>query len=186
MKKKFELRPISAWEAIRASQEAAGHEESALWRNACVLARALYRGRRRVFSSGEEVLKSMPAETVACWMKAYTRICMARVASWEQEKEVLKKDAWGRLRWKVLRSLGGPAWKDMTEADIGYCVLQMILDGEERLEKLCPSCRRELGQDACPVCGAVQFGENPNFDEKRFEELMAHGSSDMADAAAGE
>lgn len=180
---RLELRPVSAWEAIFASREAAGHEESALWRNACMLAKALYKGKKRVFSSGEAVLKAMPAETVACWMKAYTKACMGYAASWEMEKQALKNDAWGRLRWKVLRLFGG---RDLTDADAAYIALQMVLDEEERLEQLCPQCRSQLLTEACPICGAVQFGENPNFDMSRFEELKERGSSDMGHGITGQ
>lgn len=180
--RKYDLHLISAWEAMEASREAAGREDAALWRNACVLARALYRGRKRVFSSGEDVLKNLPGETVACWMRAYNTLCRAQVAAWQEQKDALARDAWGRLKWKAMRAMGR---MDMTDGESLYCILQMILDGEEKLEKLCPACRGELLKEKCPVCGAVQYGVNPNFDEGRFEELRKHGSSDMADAAAG-
>lgn len=186
-RKRYELRLIPAWEAMEAEREAAG-QGSSLWRNACVLARALYRGRTRVFPSGEAVLKAMPAQTVACWMAAYNRLCMDKVESWQEEKAALARDGWGRLRWKAMRAMG--LWPknpgDMTDGDFLYCILQLILDGEERLQALCPSCRADLLGEGCPVCGAAVFEENPNFDEKRFEELKRHGSSALADAAAAD
>ena len=186
MKKvKYELRLISAAEAMAAAMEAAGQD--ALHRNACVLARALYRGGKRVFSSAAAVLNAMPAQTIACWMGAYNELCQKQVANWQEKKDALSKDGWGRLKWKVLRAMGGLDIQNMADGDFLYCILQMILDGEEQLQKLCPSCRSKLGQQGCPVCGAVQFGENPNFDENRFEELKKRGSSDMAvgDTGAG-
>jgi uncharacterized membrane protein len=70
--------------------------------------------------------------------------------------------------------------KEMTDGDLLYCILQMALDGEEELARLCPQCRSDLLQEGCPVCGAVQYGMNPNFDPARFEELKSHGLSDPA------
>lgn len=182
MRKKYDLRMISAWDAMDAAREAAGHDDSPLWRNACVLARALYRGRKRVFSSGQDVMKSLPGQTVACWMRAYHTLCRAQVAAWQEQKDALARDAWGRLKWKAMRAMGR---MDLTDGQSLYCVLQMILDDEERLKQLCPDCKAELLREKCPVCGAVQYGVNPNFDENRFEELKKHGLSDVADSAAG-
>ncbi len=59
---------------------------------------------------------------------------------------------------------------DMTDRDYLYCILQLWLDDEERLNRLCPSCR-EAAQEACPVCGAKTRGTyeiNESFDEARF------------------
>lgn len=183
-RKRYELRLISAREAMEASREAAGKD--ALYRNACVLWRALYCGGRQVFSSAEAVLEAMPAQTVACWMGAYNALCQSQVAHWQEEKDALKRDGWGRLKWKVMRAMGGLNFRDMADGEFLYCLLQMILDGEEQLEKLCPSCRGKLGQEGCPVCGTVTFGENPNFDESRFEELKKHGSFEVDMESAGD
>ena len=65
----------------------------------------------------------------------------------------------------------------MQNGDLLHCVLQLMLDAEEELERLCPACRQQLLEGGCPVCGAVQYGQNPNFDETRFEELKRHGLS---------
>ena len=104
----------------------------------------------------------------------------------KEEKDALKRDGWGRLKWKVMRAMGGLNFRDMADGEFLYCLLQMILDGEEQLEKLCPSCRGKLGQEGCPVCGTVTFGENPNFDESRFEELKKHGSFEVDMESAGD
>ncbi len=177
-RKTYQLRLISAMEAIRAQQEAAAHGGDGLWRNACVLAKALYRGKKRVFSDGEALLRAMPAQTVACWMNAYHGLCRKQVENWQEEKEALGRDAWGRLRWKAMRALGSfPNPNKWTDGDFLYCILQLVLDGEEKLEQLCPSCREDLLKGGCPICGATVFEENPNFDRERFEELKKHGSS---------
>lgn len=180
--KRFSLHLIPAMEALRARQEAAAHGNDPLWRNACVLAKALHRGRRRAFLSAEELLEAMPAQTVACWMAAYNRLCLQQVENWQEEKAALAGDSWGRLRWKVLRRLGLlPAGEQLTDRDLCGMLLQLTLDSEEELARLCPSCKRELLSGGCPVCGATAFGEDPNFDIERFEELKRRGSFNMAD-----
>lgn len=63
----------------------------------------------------------------------------------------------------------------MTERDYLWCALNMMLDEEEVLERMCPSCRSEAVQDRCPVCGQPagerRTGENLSFDWERFEAL---------------
>lgn len=65
----------------------------------------------------------------------------------------------------------------MTEGDYLWCALNLALDGEEELERLCPDCRRQAEQEACPVCGRAResFGWNPGFDPARFEALKEGG-----------
>lgn len=191
---KLELRLVSAYDAARAEREAASYGgeglECAVYRNACLLAKALYRDGERMFPDGMAAAKALPAETIACWMRAYSDLCRAEdcsFAGWEQRKQAMAADEKGRLRWKVLRYFGvlPSQARAMTDGDFLYCVLQMVIDGEEQLAKLCPGCRQSLLEEKCPACGAVQFGQNPNFDEKRFEELKSHGSSDKAALDAG-
>ena len=51
-----------------------------------------------------------------------------------------------------------------------------MLDREEVLEQLCPSCRQKAEEPCCPVCGqpagATVGGQNASFDQERFERLM--------------
>ena len=65
----------------------------------------------------------------------------------------------------------------MTHRDYLWCALNLILDGEEELNRLCPACRAEAEENRCPVCGAAvsDCGENQFFDEKRFLELRGEG-----------
>ena len=66
----------------------------------------------------------------------------------------------------------------MTDSDYLLCALHLILDEEERLARMCPSCR-EAAEHCCPVCGAQVdpggMGENPAFDWERFEALKHRG-----------
>ena len=62
----------------------------------------------------------------------------------------------------------------MTDRDYLYCILQLWLDDEERLSRLCPSCRESAAEGVCPVCGAKTqgaYGVNESFDEARFRAL---------------
>ena len=53
--------------------------------------------------------------------------------------------------------------------------LNLLLDGEETLDALCPACRAEAREGRCPVCGAAtggdRTGENAGFDPERFERM---------------
>ncbi len=63
----------------------------------------------------------------------------------------------------------------MTDGDYLWCALNLLLDDEEELARLCPGCRAETLAGRCPVCGAQTgggaAGENAAFDEARFEAL---------------
>lgn len=64
----------------------------------------------------------------------------------------------------------------MKERDYLWCLANQLLDGEEELERLCPSCRDRAMEEHCPVCGrtAGPPGEkmaNSSFDWERFERL---------------
>ena len=58
----------------------------------------------------------------------------------------------------------------MTHRDYLWCAVNMALDGEEELARLCPACRAEAEEDRCPVCG-----ENRGFDMERFLSLGGDG-----------
>lgn len=63
----------------------------------------------------------------------------------------------------------------MKDRDYLWCVLNLLLDEEEELERFCPSCREAARGGACPACGAAtgltQEAENAGFDWARFEAL---------------
>ena len=65
--------------------------------------------------------------------------------------------------------------RDMTARDYLWCALNLLLDGEEALDALCPACRAEAREGRCPVCGepaaASAAGENASFDLARFERM---------------
>lgn len=79
-------------------------------------------------------------------------------AELERWKAALAADPRARLRWRVLRAFGAlPSErraKRLTDRQAALCALHMILD---------------LGGPAQAA------GENPAFDESRFEELKRYG-----------
>ena len=65
--------------------------------------------------------------------------------------------------------------KRMLDRDYLWCLAHSLLDREEELSRLCPSCRARAEERRCPVCGAPAQGwegeANPSFDEERFFRL---------------
>ena len=66
----------------------------------------------------------------------------------------------------------------MKDRDFLWCLVHGLLDREEALEGLCPTCRSQAGEEkeACPVCGRPRssWGEgavNSGFDEERFQTM---------------
>lgn len=63
----------------------------------------------------------------------------------------------------------------MTGQDYLWCAVNLLLDEEEALAALCPTCRAQAETAGCPVCGAVadsqERAENAAFDRARFELL---------------
>ena len=63
----------------------------------------------------------------------------------------------------------------MLDRDYLWCLANLLLDGEEELERLCPQCRARAEEDRCPVCGQPaargEGGVNPAFDRARYERL---------------
>lgn len=188
----YELRILSAWELMQAQREAAeipGEEETeALRRNAAILSRAVYRGGMRMFPSGQAVLEQWTGERIGGEMGAYRKLAEQVDPDCGQEERVrelmkeLKQEPMERIRWYVLKNFGVlPTEKrarEMTEGDFLYCALQLMLDGEERKQKLCPSCREKLEEHRCSCCGGRmenELGENPRFDINRFEEMKRNG-----------
>lgn len=65
--------------------------------------------------------------------------------------------------------------RQMRDRDYLWCLTHMVLDREEELERLCPSCRIQAQQGLCPGCGrpveSVEGAINPHFDPARFAAL---------------
>ena len=65
--------------------------------------------------------------------------------------------------------------REMKERDYLWCLVNQLLDDEEELERMCPSCRAQAREDRCPVCGAPSgqqtAGVNTSFDLERFQAL---------------
>lgn len=196
----FDLRLLSALEAIQARREAAelagDGRERALCSNACLLARALERteDRRPVFDSGRAVLGGLTAAEIAAlsarWA-AFSRENDPGLELSQEELETVKTnlngDAGERLRWRVLRQFGALPTEErartMKGRDYLWCLANTLLDREEELERLCPGCRARVLEERCPVCGRpeTEWGEgteNASFDQARFEELRGGGSLD--------
>ncbi len=196
----FDLRLLSALEVLQARREAAeltGEDrERALCSNACLLARALERSedRRPVFDSGRAVLAGLTVEEIAAlagrW-SMFSRESGPGLDLSREELEGVKRDLSGdpgeRLRWRVLRQFHalpseGRA-RSMKERDYLWCLANTLLDREETLGRLCPSCRTGALEERCPVCGKAEaeWGEgadNAAFDPDRFEKLRGGGGAD--------
>ena len=95
-----ELRLLSAWEVLEARREgdalAREYGERALCRNACLVAKALERGGRAVFESGQAALDGLRVEDIARLADAWAelnRACNPSPLDGEREIERRKK-AW--------------------------------------------------------------------------------------------
>lgn len=79
--------------------------------------------------------------------------------------------------------------KNMTDRDYLWCALNLALDQEEELARLCPECRERAEAEPCPVCGAPResWEVNAGFDWARYQELKGGGDvGGPAGGAAGE
>ena len=67
----------------------------------------------------------------------------------------------------------------MTDRDYLWCALNLALDQEEELARLCPDCRDKALAEPCPVCGATREGwsVNAGFDWARYQELKGGGDA---------
>ena len=154
----MELRLLSALEVLEARREAAQLAESqgerALCSNACLLARAL----ERVRPEGEPLRRRNSGGV-------------------GKRKKKLAGSPGDRLRWRVLKQFGALPTerraRQMKERDYLWCLLNQLLDDQEELDQLCPTCRAEAEQERCPGCGALiqASGVNPSFDMERFRRL---------------
>jgi len=63
----------------------------------------------------------------------------------------------------------------MKERDFLWCALNLMLDDEEELERLCPTCRERAMEERCAVCAVplalTEGGINGSFDPARFQAL---------------
>lgn len=83
----------------------------------------------------------------------------------------------------MLRSFGALPTEERAKAmkgrDFIWCALNLILDEEEELARLCPACRMQAEGSCCPACGRETGGEgmevNESFDLSRFETLQRGG-----------
>ena len=161
--------------------------ERALCSNACLLARALEEagGHTPVFSDGRAVLAGLTAEEIGALAGRWSRFSRENDPGLdlpgeelERVREELREDPGERLRWRVLRQFGalpteGRA-RAMRDRDYLWCLANGLLDREEELERLCPSCRARALEGRCPACGQSLPEEetgNPAFDLERFEAL---------------
>ena len=82
----------------------------------------------------------------------------------------------------MLRSFGALPTEERAKAmkhrDYLWCALNLALDREEELARLCPDCRRRAEGEPCPVCGAEResWGYSEGFDLSRFRELEGGGA----------
>lgn len=63
--------------------------------------------------------------------------------------------------------------KTMKGRDYLWCLANTLVDREEELDRLCPSCRARALEARCPVCGRTEPEETVNsaFDMERFTRL---------------
>lgn len=81
------------------------------------------------------------------------------------------------MKWRVLREFrvlpSERRAREMTDGDYLYCLVQLMLDEEEELARLCPVCREEALEGRCPVCGAPPESSevvvNAAFDWETYE-----------------
>ena len=147
-------------------------------------------GYRLVFADGKAVLESLRVEDIARladrWGQ-FNRACNPSPldgGAVAQEKRVLEQSPYARLQWRVLRAFGAlpteERAKKMTDRDYLWCALNLALDREEELDRLCPRCRSQAEDDLCPICGESRegWGYNAGFDPARFEKLKGESARD--------
>ena len=176
------LEDVPPWDlalARREAEELGQGEDKALWDNACLVARALRRRGRRVYSSGEAVVEHLSPARIETLARRWAQGAGRQGYAIGDLKEELAALPWQRLRWRVLRQFGAlpteERAKEMTDGDYLWCAVNLLLDEEEEAARLCPACREEARAERCPVCGretgTVSRGENPAFDWARFERM---------------
>lgn len=193
--KKCELRLASAYETLTAKRKAArlGAElpelAPELVSNCCLLARCLRADGREIFDA-RELIERLDCGELDALCGEYERMCTPTVFDGEESIEELaarmKTADYERMKWRVLREFrvlpNEPRAREMTDSDYLYCFIQLRLDDEERLERLCPGCRARLEKDACPVCGEGRSAgfTNPSFDMDRFKKMKGDECADRS------
>ena len=71
----------------------------------------------------------------------------------------------------------------MKDRDFLWCLVHGLLDREEELERLCPTCRSRSEEERCPVCGQPHSGwgegsVNGGFDEQKFQQMRGGAACD--------
>lgn len=201
--KEGQLRLLSAREVLEARREgdelARDGRERALCRNACLVARALERGGRAVFQDGGAVLDALRVEDIARLSDAWAKLNRESNPSpldgekaVERHKKSLEGAQYERLQWRVLRMFGALPTEErarrMTDRDYLWCALNLALDQEEELGRLCPDCRARAEEEPCPTCGAPResWAVNTGFDWERYREMRGGEAGDRpAGGAAG-
>lgn len=181
------LRLLTSRELLEAKREAASlaanGKETAVCSNACILARAVLKKGQQLYHSGSEVLSLCTPEQIENLTKqwaAFNREENPGLATNGVRLDQLKKSldtSKQRLQWRVLRSFGAlpteKRVKAMTDADYLFCAVNRLLDEEERLQTMCPSCRAKAETPHCPVCGRetgeLLAEENKSFDWKLYQ-----------------
>lgn len=63
----------------------------------------------------------------------------------------------------------------MKDRDFLWCAANLMLDDEQELDGLCPSCRSRALEQRCFACGVplehTDMAVNGGFDETRFEKM---------------
>ncbi len=197
------LRLLSAREVLEARREgdqlARDGRERTLCRNACLVARALERDGRAVFEDGRAALDALRVEEIASLSDRWAELNRENNPSpadgeraVEGHKKRLEQARYERLRWRVLRLFGALPTEErarrMTDRDYLWCALNLALDQEEELGRLCPQCRAQAEEELCPVCGAAResWAVNAGFDWARYREMRGGEADDRpAGGAAG-
>lgn len=111
----LELRLLSAFEVMQARREAeelarGGDREKALCSNACLLARALERDGKPVFSSGEQALEKLRVEEITALAEQWADLNRTEnrsVFDGEEQVEAAKKGWSTRLRSALCGACSG-------------------------------------------------------------------------------
>lgn len=147
---RVELRVLSSYELLQARAEAGRQADAGLRFNCAVLARALQRRGKPVFSSTQQVMERLSPEQVETLVEQYRDLCRREDllgASLYEISRVLRPA--DRLRGRVLRQFGvlpmAQAAREMTDGDVLFCAAML---------------------EQPPA------GVNPAFDQRRFEVLQ--------------
>jgi hypothetical protein len=178
------FRGLTPQEVLEARREgyalAEGEEDLALCSNAALIARSLEKGGKPVFQDAGQVLAELSPleiEELAQQWAEDTRDDLDFRLEGEHLEDLLEElqgRPRERLRWRVLKTFSAlpteQRAREMTQEDYLWCGLNLMLDLEESLDALCPSCREKMDRDLCPVCGREKGETNLGFDMADFWE----------------